>query len=518
MPARPGSRKASPSSVMPCTAIATRPTSAVHWCASSIARAWRGAVRPAIARPSATDAVMHSSATTPAAREASHQACSAGSGGVMPPPPRVRRPAPGRARRARPRRPHARARRRARARPASPVSTATLASVSASRAVGATAVAASTPAHAGAPVAGSSRWCAVPRPVPPGAADDARRRDRRVGEGEPRRGRAAQRVRDVDLVRAAEADVPAAVGDPRARGREQRRDPVGDMALARAAEVEPQARRPGDRAGGVVDRDRAPAPGRARGAAARPGPAGGGTGGRGRHEGARVAGRLERAEQARVDEAAAALRRPQRRADRVAERPRGRDHRARVGVERAELGAGAEARAGGLEALDQLARGRREQRRVGRGDQEADVGAHGPERLVDAEAEDHDAPVVTGRRRGSRSGRGRRRGGRGRRRGRSGGGGRRAGGRRGSRRGRRAAAGAGSSSITRRTITLRMSTGRGPGGGVAATGVPAPSAGSAPARICSARKIEDDREEGARGRDDPEGGGAALSHSSSSPP
>src|SRR5918998_722247 len=84
-----GDRNASPSSVMPCTAIATRPTRAVCWWTDSSVRASPGRcdTRPAIARPMPTEAVMHINATTPDAREASHQPNSAGAGPGTPPPP-----------------------------------------------------------------------------------------------------------------------------------------------------------------------------------------------------------------------------------------------------------------------------------------------------------------------------------------------------------------------------------------------------------------------------------------------
>ena len=115
------------------------------------------------------------------------------------------------------------------------------------------------PAQAGSPVRGVQQVVGGCRggPVRQARRDDARGGDRRVSRRFSRAvGRAAERVRHVDLVRATEPDVATAVGDPRVCWREPRRDPVGDVALAGAAEVEPQARRPGDGAGGVVDRDR----------------------------------------------------------------------------------------------------------------------------------------------------------------------------------------------------------------------------------------------------------------------
>ena len=66
-------------------------------------------------------------------------------------------------------------------------------------------------------------------------------------------GASLQRVGDPDLVRAADADVPAASTTHERARAEQPRDAVGRVALARAAEVEPQAGRALDRAAAVVD-------------------------------------------------------------------------------------------------------------------------------------------------------------------------------------------------------------------------------------------------------------------------
>ena len=104
----------------------------------------------------------------------------------------------------------------------------------------ATAVAETTPLHTGAPVEGSSRWW------PPGHArawiEDVATAPR-VSVTEPAR-LVAEGMGDEDLLLddPADADVPAAVDRPPARRDEDPGDEVGDMALAGAAEVEPQAR------------------------------------------------------------------------------------------------------------------------------------------------------------------------------------------------------------------------------------------------------------------------------------
>ena len=75
MPAGPGFSQLSPSSVMPCTAIAIRPASAAcSWVAISVrARPGFWNARPAIASPTPTLSVISASATSPEARLASHQ-------------------------------------------------------------------------------------------------------------------------------------------------------------------------------------------------------------------------------------------------------------------------------------------------------------------------------------------------------------------------------------------------------------------------------------------------------------
>ena len=75
MPTGPGCSQVSPSSVIPCTAIAIRPASAAcSWVAISVFASpgfWNA--RPAIARPTPTESVISASATSPEARLASHQ-------------------------------------------------------------------------------------------------------------------------------------------------------------------------------------------------------------------------------------------------------------------------------------------------------------------------------------------------------------------------------------------------------------------------------------------------------------
>ena len=69
----------------------------------------------------------------------------------------------------------------------------------------------------------------------------------------------------------------------------------------------------------------------------------------------RVAGGLDLADQGRIDQAAARLGGLDAGADGVAQQRRRRDPLARVGVQRAELAVGSEARQAGLEPLDELA-------------------------------------------------------------------------------------------------------------------------------------------------------------------
>ena len=74
-PETPGCSQGSPSRVMPCTAIATIPASAVcSWIARSLRESpGRRITFPAIARPRPTEIVTRTSATRPEARLASHQ-------------------------------------------------------------------------------------------------------------------------------------------------------------------------------------------------------------------------------------------------------------------------------------------------------------------------------------------------------------------------------------------------------------------------------------------------------------
>ncbi len=214
MPASPGARKRSPSSAIPWTAIATSPTSAVCRCTAMSARERRGwrETRPAIARPTATDSVMQSSATIPAAREASHHPCSAGSGPFMLRAPRAASSGSGPTGSGVPSawiaRPPPRARiRRA---PSGPESSAALLSVSASSVVGASAVTASRPVQAGSPVAGSSRWCALR----PAAVRHARRTMLEVATAPPSSARRAAGARSSGCATAISCTPPTRTSPP----------------------------------------------------------------------------------------------------------------------------------------------------------------------------------------------------------------------------------------------------------------------------------------------------------------
>ena len=143
-----------------------------------------------------------------------------------------------------------------------------MASVSASSAVGASAVAWMTPVQAGVPRAGSIRWCATPWRV----------RQRRVCR--PLVATAPvvsvkvwaisspKRVLDVDRARhgvdAADPDVAAGVDGVGGVAGERLGREVGGQALRAAAEIEPHARGQPDRASRAVHVDRAPAGGPAR--------------------------------------------------------------------------------------------------------------------------------------------------------------------------------------------------------------------------------------------------------------
>jgi hypothetical protein len=75
IPTGPGFSHVSPSSVIPCTAIAISPPSAACSCSAISFLASPGVwnARPAIARPTPTESVISASATSPLARLASHQ-------------------------------------------------------------------------------------------------------------------------------------------------------------------------------------------------------------------------------------------------------------------------------------------------------------------------------------------------------------------------------------------------------------------------------------------------------------
>ena len=213
--------------------------------------------------------------------------------------------------------------RRAPARPPSgPESSAALERVSASTAVSPRAVAPISPVQAGSPRRGVEQVVGVAAVV---AAPDPHveaRRSRRAPEPSLQHvgALAGQRVLDEDLVGvdervgAADPDVAAAVDDEARVAAQPLGDQVGGEALAGAAGVEADAGRAGDRPGRVVDLEAAPARRRVgarraprrrlgeRGAQRRAG-----------HPGPRgdVAGGLDLADQGRVDQAAAALRRPE---------------------------------------------------------------------------------------------------------------------------------------------------------------------------------------------------------------
>ena len=229
-----GARKRSPSSVMPCTAIATSPISAVCWCSPSSvrARAGRRETRPAIARPMPTDSAMHSSATMPAAREASHQPYSAGSGPVddtVSTSPSAWTSTP----------PHGASTRRA---PRSAQS-AILASVSASSVVGANAVAVRSPVHAGRPCAGRADGGCEGRRA---SSTPVRRRSRwpprRRGRG-PGRPAVAPWMGDLHLTRAADPEIAAAVNDHRRETLRRRGRPRGLSRTRRGRVAAPAAAR-----------------------------------------------------------------------------------------------------------------------------------------------------------------------------------------------------------------------------------------------------------------------------------
>ena len=230
MPTGPGFSQVSPSSVIPCTAIAIRPASAACSCSAiSLLREARasGTRRPAIASPTPTESVISASATSPDAREASHQPYSIGS--------RVMR--------------RASAGSKASLRPSSwtTMPSARTAPCSARAGQqrglrerlglqrgGARAVAEIRPVQAGSPAAGVEQVVGVGAVgAPPDAAVEARRGDGAVADAQRVRG-AAQR----DVVRAADSDVAAAVdhvAPARASRRPSRRPAPSRCRRGRAA-------------------------------------------------------------------------------------------------------------------------------------------------------------------------------------------------------------------------------------------------------------------------------------------
>ena len=136
------------------------------------------------------------------------------------------------------------------------------------------------PVQAGSPVAGSMMWW---RGVP-SSASQARAWMAEVATAPAVSvSRAAmavvERVGDVDLLRrgAADAQVAAAVDAQRSAPVELGGGEVGDVALARPAEVEPQARRTVDDPGARARRRSAASAGRDAERRALPGPSGSGT-------------------------------------------------------------------------------------------------------------------------------------------------------------------------------------------------------------------------------------------------
>src|SRR4051794_16558161 len=160
----------------------------------------------------------------------------------------------------------------------------------------------------------------------------------------------------------ADDDVAPGVDRERPLPGERRRGPVGREPLGRAAEVEPDAGRAPDLA--ARHRDGSPQ-GRLRGRGGTPRRSGAEGGAQRRRlcVPARlgVAGRLERADQGRVDQAAASLRRVDRSQDGAGHQPRGGPRRRGVGVQPAQLAVGSEA------AQLEVARA---QQRLGRGNRQ----------------------------------------------------------------------------------------------------------------------------------------------------
>ena len=160
----------------------------------------------------------------------------------------------------------------------------------------------------------------------------------------------------LDVVGAAEPDVAATVNGEAAVRRELPRGPVGRQALRAAAQVEPDAGRPGDRAVCVVDTDLPPAGAGRSGASWRSG-----TQGVAERSGldadtrSRIARVLERAEQRGVGQSSGPAGAEQRGSHGVAQQRRGRDDRPGIGVQHAQLAGRVKARQPRGERLDPVA-------------------------------------------------------------------------------------------------------------------------------------------------------------------
>ena len=397
MPTGPGCSQVSPSSVIPCTAIAISPASAACSCSAISLLGEPGPLeRPAGHREADADGERDQRERDEAgrARRPATSRSPSGRGSCRHPSRRTRcgRRTTARALEAilSPRRswtripPHAASTRRA---PRGPDRSAAFASASASSAVGARAVAAIRPVQAG---------CAGRR----GRAGGGRRSRRSVCH--TRRSRP-----DVATAPSVTRSVSRGAAHARRRGcrraarhrrsrprsdrrREPRRGPVGGEALGAAAEVEPQAGRAGDRAAAWSTCDLAPAAAGRRRAARRERRAGRLERARARRRRAcgRVARVLERVEQRRVGEPAGPPRAEQRGGDGVAQQRRGGHDAARVGVQRAQLARCVEARQPRGERLDPVAH--RVERRVGGASRRTVVPMEGKLQLV------HDDPVATG--------------------------------------------------------------------------------------------------------------------------
>ena len=225
----------------------------------------------------------------------------------------------------------------------------------------------------------------------PQADVEAGRGHRSPAEVEPVDDLAAERMVHIDLERAprglaaADAHVARAIDGKARQLTDQLGDRVGRKPLADAAGVEPGSGRPPHATGSVVDRPAAPTrggvrprrtPGRRDGecrakrsrlgvAASRP-----------------VPGRLELVEQGGIDEPGRLLCRPQAGAHGGPEQPGRWRRRARVGVEPRQLAVGPEARQARVEVAQPALRGGTPCGRVRALQQEADLAAHAGERCV----------------------------------------------------------------------------------------------------------------------------------------